>query len=62
MMHLLLVIHGMAGCAQHVAEIVSHFSEKHPSVQVLVAKSNQNDKTYDGIDYGAQYVQPSDAP
>jgi len=61
--HLLVCIHGMWGKPDHLDELVRIIRAKYPSgngdvdsaidLDVLVATSNREDWTYDGIDWGA---------
>ncbi|KAI0695350.1 DUF676-domain-containing protein [Cerioporus squamosus] len=65
--HLLVLIHGMWGNPSHLAELrrimeetrCQATSEKGPGgerVHILVAETNRDDGTYDGIDWGGERV------
>ena len=60
--HLLVLIHGMWGNPSHLAEMHRIISETYPEptnaieLQVLVAQTNQDESTYDGIDWGGERV------
>ena len=65
--HLLVLIHGMWGNPEHLAEMCRIVTEtKGPEavvessagigLEVLVASSNGGESTYDGIDWGAERV------
>lgn len=65
--HLLVLIHGMWGNPTHLAEMrrimtetrVDDASEKGPdgeTLHLLVAETNRDDGTYDGIDWGGERV------
>lgn len=62
--HLLVLIHGMWGNPNHLAELARIIKETHEKaepdgsteLQVLVAKTNSDDSTYDGIDWGGERV------
>ena len=58
--HLVVVVHGMWGSIDNVATIAEtiravHTERPPPDVEldVLLAETNQNVHTYDGIDFGA---------
>ncbi|KAF7308798.1 F-box domain-containing protein [Mycena kentingensis (nom. inval.)] len=55
-MHLLLLIHGLAGQPIHLAEAVRIFTQKHPNVHILVARAFSDTLSLDGIDINAQRV------
>lgn len=65
--HLLVLIHGMWGNPGHLAELrrimeetrCQESSEKGPggeNLHILVAETNRDDGTYDGIDWGGERV------
>ena len=62
--HLLVCIHGLWGTPGHLAELARIIEEKYPTgasgdgveMDVLVATSNKENRTYDGIDWGAERV------
>ncbi|KAF8647738.1 hypothetical protein AX16_006573 [Volvariella volvacea WC 439] len=61
--HLLVLIHGMWGNPSHLAELYRVISEVHDSeddegasLHVLLAETNRDDSTYDGIDWGGERV------
>ncbi|KAK2463558.1 hypothetical protein APHAL10511_004309 [Amanita phalloides] len=60
--HLLTLVHGMWGNPSHLSELRRIISETYPlsvdgmQLQVLIAETNQDDSTYDGIDWGAERV------
>ncbi|KAJ7155405.1 DUF676-domain-containing protein [Mycena crocata] len=54
--HLLVLVHGMWGNPGHLAELNRIVNETHPDVHVLRAETNQEDGTYDGIDWGGERV------
>jgi hypothetical protein len=66
-MHVHVLIHGMSGCPAHLAEAESVFKNSLSSsrlkdarfssdVHTIIAQSNTNDLTYDGLDWGAERV------
>lgn len=61
--HLLVLIHGMWGNPSHLAEMSRIIKETkaEPSssgveLKVLLAETNRDDSTYDGIDWGGERV------
>jgi hypothetical protein len=60
--HLLLLVHGMWGNPNHLSELAriiketKEISEDDNELDVLVAKTNSDDSTYDGIDWGGERV------
>jgi hypothetical protein len=60
--HLLVVIHGMWGNPEHVAELARVVRDTHDGIvdgvelKVLLAEKNKEDSTYDGIDWGGERV------
>ncbi len=60
--HLLALVHGMWGNPGHLAELRRVILDTYPApvddmeLQVLVAETNRDDSTYDGIDWGAERV------
>jgi len=62
--HLLVLIHGMWGSPAHLTEMARVIQEAHDHEQsmvkndlhVLVAQTNSDEFTYDGIDYGGERV------
>ncbi|KAJ6518780.1 DUF676-domain-containing protein [Mycena sanguinolenta] len=56
--HLLVLVHGMWGNPGHLAELNRIIKEtiRDPSFHVLVAETNKEDSTYDGIDWGGERV------
>ncbi|CAK5274045.1 unnamed protein product, partial [Mycena citricolor] len=54
--HLLVLVHGMWGNPNHLAELHRIITETHPELHVLVSKTNSEENTYDGIDLGAERV------
>ncbi len=65
--HLLVLIHGMWGNPSHLAELLrimtetrcqadSHKGPGGESLHILVAETNRDDGTYDGIDWGGERV------
>lgn len=60
--HLLVLIHGMWGNPNHLAEMdriireVKDTDSDGPQLAVLVAKTNSDESTYDGIDWGGERV------
>ncbi|GLB43424.1 putative lipid particle protein [Lyophyllum shimeji] len=60
--HLLVLIHGMWGHPRHLAELYRIISEKYLEgldgieLEVLLAETNREDSTYDGIDWGGERV------
>ena len=63
LIHLLVLVHGMWGNASHLSELERIVQESRGDqvvddtrLQILVAKTNQEDSTYDGIDWGGERV------
>lgn len=61
--HLLVLVHGMWGNPSHLAELERVVRETKGSqavdgvkLEILVAQTNQEDSTYDGIDWGGERV------
>ncbi|KAF8074750.1 DUF676-domain-containing protein [Lyophyllum atratum] len=60
--HLLVLIHGMWGNPAHLAELDRVITETYPStsdgaqLEVLLAETNRETSTYDGIDWGGERV------
>jgi len=62
--HLVVLIHGMWGSPEHVSTAAEIIAEVHskpknagdPELNVLVAHSNRETHTYDGIDWGGERV------
>lgn len=60
--HLLVLIHGMWGNPDHLAELARIARETYDTpkdgteLRVLVAETNRDDSTYDGIDWGGERV------
>ncbi|KAG8949894.1 hypothetical protein FRC04_008197 [Tulasnella sp. 424] len=61
--HLLVCVHGMWGEPSHVARLAEIVKETHSApeedgveLDVLVAETNRDENTYDGIDWGAERV------
>ncbi|KAJ7091355.1 DUF676-domain-containing protein [Mycena belliarum] len=54
--HLLVLVHGMWGNPGHLAELDRVIKETIPDLHVLRAETNQEDGTYDGIDWGGERV------
>jgi hypothetical protein len=61
--HLLVLIHGMWGNPGHLAELARVIRETYNTLspdgvqlQVLLAETNSEDSTYDGIDWGGERV------
>lgn len=61
--HLLVIIHGMWGNPSHVAELERVVRETKgteivadTALEILVAQTNQEDSTYDGVDWGGERV------
>jgi hypothetical protein len=60
--HLLVVIHGMWGNPGHVGELARVVRETHNEIvdgvelKVLLAETNREDSTYDGIDWGGERI------
>ncbi|KAF8637665.1 hypothetical protein AX17_002733 [Amanita inopinata Kibby_2008] len=62
LVHLLVLMHGMWGNPSHLSEAHRIISEQYPSpiddmeLQILVAETNRDESTYDGIDWGGERV------
>lgn len=60
--HLLVLIHGMWGNPNHLAELDRIIRETYPeevdgiALEVLLAETNSEESTYDGIDWGGERV------
>lgn len=60
--HLLVLVHGMWGNPVHLAELdriireTKTTNDEGVSLQVLLAQTNSDDSTYDGIDWGGERV------
>ncbi len=61
--HLLVAVHGMWGWPEHLSEVARTIKEKFAEVdkdgvklEILVAQTNTNSSTYDGIDWGGERV------
>ncbi|KAJ7890560.1 DUF676-domain-containing protein [Mycena olivaceomarginata] len=56
--HLLVLVHGMWGNPGHLAELCRIVKETYPdpNFHVLLAETNKEDSTYDGIDWGGERV------
>ncbi|KAJ3713816.1 putative serine esterase-domain-containing protein [Lentinula raphanica] len=54
--HLLVLVHGMWGNTSHLSEMERIVKEMRPELHVLLAETNQEDSTYDGIDWGGERV------
>ncbi|KAE9399538.1 DUF676-domain-containing protein [Gymnopus androsaceus JB14] len=54
--HLLVLVHGMWGSPIHLAETARIAKEARPEIHVLLAETNREDSTYDGIDWGGERV------
>ncbi|KAF8845086.1 DUF676-domain-containing protein [Paxillus ammoniavirescens] len=61
--HLLVLIHGMWGNPSHLAyvdkvirQVKGNAGPDEPELAVLVAQTNRDDSTYDGIDWGGERV------
>lgn len=62
--HLLILIHGMWGSPANLAETHRIIRERFPSdqvyndasLEVLLAQTNQEKSTYDGIDWGGERI------
>ncbi|KAJ3892558.1 putative serine esterase-domain-containing protein [Lentinula edodes] len=54
--HLLVLVHGMWGNPGHLAEMERIVKEVQPELHVLLAETNKEDSTYDGIDWGGERV------
>ena len=61
--HLLICIHGLWGNPNNLAELVRFVRAKYPipsddeiELDLLITKNNAKDRTYDGVDWGAERV------
>ncbi|KAJ7623235.1 lipid particle protein [Roridomyces roridus] len=54
--HFLVIVHGMWGNTSHVRELERIVQEKHSDLHILRAATNQEESTYDGIDWGGERV------
>ncbi|KAJ3987583.1 DUF676-domain-containing protein [Lentinula detonsa] len=54
--HLLVLVHGMWGNPSHLAEMERIVKEVQPELHILLAETNKEDSTYDGIDWGGERV------
>jgi hypothetical protein len=61
--HLLTVVHGMWGHPDHVSQMGKVMEETYPAesksdveLNVLIAETNKESHTYDGVDWGAERV------
>ena len=61
--HLLVLIHGMWGNPNHLAELSRIIRETYPNpspegveLQVLIAETNKAESTHDGVDWGGERV------
>ncbi|KAG5637683.1 hypothetical protein H0H81_003599 [Sphagnurus paluster] len=60
--HLLVLIHGMWGNPGHLSELCRIITETYPTplddikLEVLLAETNRDNSTYDGIDWGGERV------
>ncbi|KAJ3811128.1 putative serine esterase-domain-containing protein [Lentinula aff. lateritia] len=54
--HLLVLVHGMWGNPGHLAEMERIVKEVQPELHVLLAETNKEDSTYDGVDWGGERV------
>jgi hypothetical protein len=55
-MHLHLLIHGLQGHPQHLAEAARLFSAHHSAVHLVIPTSFTYNHTYDGIDWNADRI------
>ncbi|KAJ7898410.1 putative serine esterase-domain-containing protein [Mycena leptocephala] len=55
-MHLHLLIHGLQGHPQHLAEAARLFSAHHSAVHLVIPTSFTYNHTYDGIDWNASRI------
>ncbi|KAF9265901.1 DUF676-domain-containing protein [Marasmius fiardii PR-910] len=53
--HLLVLVHGMWGNPSHLQQLELTASQK-PGFHVMVPKTNQEESTYDGMDWGGERV------
>jgi len=69
--HLLVACHGMWGNPDHLAELARHAREKFTQestgeegtdLVVLVAQTNRDSATYDGIDWGGERIADEASP
>jgi len=54
--HAVFLIHGLWGNHNHFWCVESLLKEYHPSIKVHACSVNEGNKTYDGIDVGADRV------
>lgn len=61
--HLLVLIHGMWGNPNHLSELAriiqetkGETEENGVKLHILIAETNREESTYDGIDYGGERV------
>lgn len=58
--HLLVLVHGMWGNPGHLSELDRIVRERTagdaPSLHVILAETNSEDSTYDGVDWGGERV------
>ncbi|KAF7356616.1 DUF676-domain-containing protein [Mycena venus] len=56
--HLLVLVHGMWGNPGHLAELnrIAKETIPDPNLHILLAETNKEDSTYDGIDWGGERV------
>ena len=58
--HLLVLVHGMWGNPAHLRELERTAKEKEvgpdTSLHIMLAETNAEDSTYDGIDWGGERV------
>jgi len=61
--HLLVLIHGMWGNPQHLAELARIAEETHTTstadgttLHILRAETIKDDSTYDGVDWGGERI------
>jgi len=69
--HLLVACHGMWGNPNHLAELARHAREKFAQedtgeeateLVLLVAQTNRDSATYDGIDWGGERIADEVSP
>ncbi|KAL1297289.1 hypothetical protein AAFC00_004844 [Neodothiora populina] len=54
--HLCVLVHGLWGNPSHLSYLETTIQEAYPDLYVLVAKSNANSYTYDGIELGGERI------
>lgn len=58
--HILVAWHGMWGNPDHLAELARHAREKFTlediELVILIAQTNQDSATFDGIDWGGERI------